>query len=264
MGSLSARYLCQCILVIRCKKIGNGNFFGTYLCTIFALSARNLIVFANDFANAVGSLEFFLVQRDKRIHGIDIRLHHIHIPHSRKNHKHLGVACGITKRIGNGRGIANFLEFGNRLCGKIYKSTTLNRLHNNDFFAVLNSYIVASLALNAGIIIVEIVDLQLNHLNLRLFGKNLIQNIRRIVERHSNVAYFALFVQLVNNLKGVALFVFGIGKTLECMEKIKVKILYAANFELLLEQRTNLFFFFKKPIGKLICQNIFISWITRR
>ena len=64
-------------------------------------------------------------------------------------------------------------------------------------------------------------------------GKNQIQNVCRIVKRHGNMAYLALTMQLINNFERVAIFVLDVGIAIECVEEIKIKVLYPANCKLL-------------------------------
>ena len=60
---------------------------------------------------------------------------------------------------------------------------------------MLSAYLIAQAALNLGILIIQIIKLYLNHLNLRIFRQDLIQQLRRIVIGDPDMTRFSFVFQ---------------------------------------------------------------------
>ena len=83
-----------------------------------------------------------------------------------------------------------------RILGKVRKLSTFYRLHYQNRLVMLAAYLIAFSGLNLGIVIVQIVKLQLNNFNLWIFRQNLVQHFGGIMERNTHVPYFSFRFQL--------------------------------------------------------------------
>lgn len=91
---------------------------------------------------------------------------------------------------------------------QLYQVAALHRLHHDDRFAMLCAYLAALPSLDVRIVIVHIVQLQLHKFHLRVFGQDLIQHLRLIVEGKPHMADESLRFQLQRLLIGPALLKF--------------------------------------------------------
>ncbi len=91
---------------------------------------------------------------------------------------------------------------------QLYQVAALHRLHHDDRFAMLCAYLAALPSLDGRTVIVHIVQLQLHKFHLWVFGQDLIQHLRLIVEGKSHMADEPLRFQLQRLLIGPALLKF--------------------------------------------------------
>ena len=121
---------------------------------------------------------------------------------------------------------------------------------------------VAFAALDRGVVEVDVVELNLHDLNLRVLAQDFIQHLRPVVEGNADVADFPLLFQFERRLIGTA--------RLEVLEnlcalgvhQVKVEIIYAAEFQLAFKKRTNILFLFKICHRQLVGQNEPVSRIA--
>ena len=148
------------------------------------------------------------------------------------------------------------------LLRKVYKASAFYRLHNKHRLVVLTTDFVAFFTLYCRVLIIQIVKLDLNHFDLRILGKDRIQNFCSVVEGNSHMFYFSFFFQCKSSLVCMALFkVFKDLRTL-CMHQIIIKILYSTGFQLLLKKRTDIFLFLEIEICQFIGKNKLISFMS--
>ena len=88
---------------------------------------------------------------------------------------------------------------------QLHQIAALDRFHDKGRFAVLLAHLIALAALHRRIVIIQIVELQLHHLDLRILRQNLLQKLRRVVEGYSHMAHFALRLQREGRFIGMAL-----------------------------------------------------------
>ena len=69
---------------------------------------------------------------------------------------------------------------------------------------MLPADLVAAAALDGGVLVVEIVELDLHHLHLRVVGKDLFQHLGGVMEGDAHVPGLALRLQLLGDLIGAA------------------------------------------------------------
>lgn len=136
---------------------------------------------------------------------------------------------------------------------QLYQVAAFHRLHHDDRFAMLCAYLALP-SLDGRIVIAHIVQLQLNKFHLRVFGQDLIQHLRLIVEGKPHMADESLRFQLQRLLIGPALLKFLKIPLALGVHQVKIKVLYPAAFQLLLEQRSHLFLRLKQRVGNLIRQ----------
>ena len=161
----------------------------------------------------------------------------IEIAHAGKHHHHAREARGESDCIA-----ASVQVVEHPFCRirKIHEVNALDRLHDQDRLVEFAANLAAFAALHRRIVVIQIIELNLNDLDLRIFRQYLFENVRAIVERDAHVANLALFFQFKRRFIGAAL--------LEALEFIGVlrvhqliiKVIRAARLELLLEQRANL------------------------
>ena len=101
----------------------------------------------------------------------------------------------------SGRGI--FFEF----LRQIHQRAALHRLHNDDGLAVLAADLIALPGLHGGILVIDIVELNLDDLDLGILGENLIQNLGLVVEGNAEMADFPLVPKRHDRFVGVNLLV---------------------------------------------------------
>lgn len=136
--------------------------------------------------------------------------------------------------------------------------TALDRRHDQNGLVEFAANLAAFAALYRRIVVIQIIELDLNDLDLRIFRQDLFENVRAIVERNAHVANLALFFQFKRRFIGAAL--------LEALEFIGVlrvhqliiKVIRAARIELLLEQRADL----KKMTAQFVRQDVFLARIA--
>ena len=161
----------------------------------------------------------------------------IEIAHAGKRHHHAREARGESDCI---TAAVQVVEHLFRRIRKIYEVTALDRLHDQNGLVQFAANLAAFAALYRQIVVIQIIELNLNNLDLRIFRQDLFENVRAIVERNAQVAYLVLFFQFKRRFIGAAL--------LEALEFIGVlrvhqaiiKVVRAARIELLLEQRADL------------------------
>ena len=109
-------------------------------------------------------------------------------------------------------------------------------------------------ALNGCVLIINIVELDLNDLNLRMLRQDHIQYIRLIVEGNSHVPDQTFFFELISSLICPAACELFIIVLILRMHQIKVKILNAAPCKLLFKEGADVLLFLEIRIGELIGQ----------
>ena len=71
----------------------------------------------------------------------------------------------------------------------------LHRLHHQHGLVVAAAHLVAQAALDTGVVIVGVVELDLHHLDLGIGGEDLLQHLRPVVEGDAHMADLALGLQ---------------------------------------------------------------------
>ena len=145
-----------------------------------------------------------LVQGLEVLHEGQVVLHLLQGAHAGEHHQHPREARGEADGIAGGAAAVEGIQHGPGLLGKVHQVPALHRLHDDDGLAVLPADLVAAAALDGGVLIVEIVELDLHHLHLRVVGEDLFQHLGGIVEGDAHVPGLALRLQLLGDLIGAA------------------------------------------------------------
>ena len=92
------------------------------------------------------------------------------------------------------------------------------------------------MALYGGIVVVQIVELDLYHLDVRIVGEDLLQHLGGVVEGDAHMAHLALRLQPERRLVGMALPEMGIVPRPLRVHQIKVEVFHAAGRQLALKE----------------------------
>ena len=154
------------------------------------------------------------------------------------------------------------VEYSLALLGNVGEFSAPDRLHDYYGLVVLAADLVAQARLNGGVLEVDVVELDLNHLNLRVFVKHLVEYVGGVVEREADVLYLALFFQLERVLIGVQLLVFFKYRLRLRVQEVEVEVVHSAALELLFKQRAYLVLAVKQRIGELVGENEAVAGIA--
>ena len=144
---------------------------------------------------------------------------------------------------------------------KICQGAAFDRFHDNDGLSVFAADLIAFPGFHLGVLIVQIVELNLNHLNLGIFRQNLIQNLGGVVEGNAQMADFSLRFQLQGCLIGPGLLVLLEALPALGVHQVKVKILYTAGLQLALEQGADILLLLKVVSGQLVGQDVAVPGV---
>ena len=149
-----------------------------------------------------------------------------------------------------------------RILRQIHQRAALYRLHDDDGLAVLAADLVALPGFYGGVLVIDVVKLNLDDFNLGIFGEDLIKNLGFIVEGNAEMANFSLVPQRHDRFIGVHLLVLGKQILILGVHQVKIEIIYAAGFQLLLEEGTDVLVFLNVVAGQLVGQNVRLPGIT--
>ena len=114
-------------------------------------------------------------------------------------------------------------------------------------------------ALDRNTFVVEIVELYLDYLHIRVLRENAVEHLRLVVERKSDVTHLALRLQIKSSLISTALL-----EELEIVSilrvhKKEVEVFDSAGLQLKIYQRSDILLGFEVLVGEFIRQNIFAA-----
>ena len=138
--------------------------------------------------------------------------------------------------------------------GHLGQRAALDRLHDNDRLAVLDGGLIALAGLHAFAVPVQIVQLQLHELHLRVFGQHAVQQLGVVVEREADVPHQALGLFLLQPGKAVQLGVDLVVVGADVVQQVIVKILDAGLAALLVKDAVAVLFGFQEPGVQLVRQ----------
>ena len=143
-----------------------------------------------------------------------------------------------------------------RVIGQVDQAAALDRLHDQYRLVVLTADLIAFAALDGNVIVVQVVELDLHDLNLRVLGQDLVQHRGAGVERDAHMAHLALGFQLERRLVGAAVLeMLVVGRPLGVHE-VEVKVIDTAGLELALEEGTDIRLRLEVALAQLIGQDV--------
>ena len=103
-----------------------------------------------------------------------------------------GNPAANRMRVAGRTAAVQFIENGLCFFREIDEIAALDRLHDDDGLAVLHADLIALAALHRGVVVVQVVELDLHDLDLRILGQDLLEHLGAVVERNADVAHLAL------------------------------------------------------------------------
>ena len=246
------------------EKIRDQDLFRTAVHTVAAFCTRNQLFAPDDLTYLLYRLCLFLVKRPEVFHKVQIFLHLVDRAHSGEDHHDPRESRRIADRICRRTSAMELVKYCFCIIRKICETAAADRFHDDHRFSMLSADFIAFSGLNRRVIIVDIVELELYHLYLRILGEDLVKNLRTVMERDSKMADLSLFLEFQCRLiRMTFLELFKLFNILG-MHQIKVKILHSAAFQLGLKKRADILFFFEEISCQLIRENIAFSRVTAR
>ena len=183
----------------------------------------------------------FLVQRLEVLHVRDVVCDLLWRAHAAENDHDVFQRCGVThgpRRDGRFRLLC--LEQPFRLLRQARQTAALDRLHDDHRLLVLHADLIALPGLDLLVLPVEVVDLKLDILDLRMRRQNLVEQLRRVVVGKANVLRFALCLLLLDKAEGTDLFCVLIVLAVNAVEPVIVEVVHTAARKLLVKDTLQL------------------------
>ena len=244
------------------EECGDRNVHRTTLHTVLTVGARDEILLAEDGADLLDGTPFALIKGLEVGHIREIVTHHIHIAHTGENHCDALEACGKSDSIARVAAATETVKDSLCLIGKVDKATALDGLHNENWLAVLTADLVALARLDRGVLIVGIIELYLHSLDLGVLGEYPVEHFGSIVEGEADVLHLTLALEVKGGFISAALLVFFKSRSILCVHKVEVEVLYSAGLELALEEWTDVLLTLEVRAGKLICENVALAGVS--
>ena len=191
-------------------------------------------------------------------HGSQIVRHLGFIAHAGEHHGNLGESGGKPQGVAGGTAVGEQFQ---GFLGQIHQGAAPDRLHDQDRLAVLLADLIAQSALDLGILIVQVVELQLDKLDLRPCGENLIQHLGGIVEGHAHMAQLPRGLAFQSDLIGMGIPVLFKPGGAHGVHQEEVEVFHAAFFQHQVDEGPDLLFFFEAA-GELVRQHIALPGIA--
>lgn len=244
------------------EQVGDGDLLRAAVYTIAAGCAGDQVLLAEDLHHLGNGRALGVVQRLKIPHKAEVILHLLHIAHAGQHHHDAGEARRKPDGIaGRAAAVQRFQHRGGVL-GQVDQIAALDRLHDKHRLIVPAADLIAFAALHGDVIIVQIVELDLHDLDLRILGQDPVQHLGAVVEGEADMADLALGLEVERRLIRAArlelLKILGILG----VHEVKVKIIHTAGRKLARKERADVGLGFKKASGQLIGQDIAFARVT--
>ena len=118
------------------------------------------------------------------------------------------------------------------LFADIGQGAALDGLHHHYRNAMPGGNFIAAAGLNGGILPVQIVDLQLYKVHIRVLGEDLFQQISAVMEGEAHIHNLAVSLLLAQPVEGIQLLDSGPGTGIDIVQQEVIKELYTAVFQL--------------------------------
>lgn len=246
------------------EQVGDGDMLRAARGAVAAGRAGDQVLFVENFLHLVHGGHLGVVQRLKVLHVAEVVLHLLHAAHAGQHHHDAGEAGRKANRVAGGAAAVQLVQHSLGIVGQVDKVAALDRLHDEHRLAVLAADFIALAALDGDVVIVQIVELDLHDLDLRVLGQNLVEHLSAVMERDAHVAHLALGLQLERRLVGAAVLeVLVVCRPLRVHE-VEVEIVNAAGFELALEEGADVRLGLEEALGQLVGQDVLVTAMAAR
>ena len=222
--------------VVEGKILRNRNPLGAALHAVPASGTGDGRDGGDDLRRLCQRLQLHLPQGLRRVHDPGVLLQLGHGGHPAEDHHDVLQAGGKAERpLGRGPVGVDRGQDPGRLLRQLGQPPALYRLHHRDLFPVLYRRLIAPPGLDAAVLPVQVVELELHQLHLRVLRQDLVQDLRRVVEGEAQTAEFP--GRLLLPEEGEAAQPLGrlVGILVDIVEEVPVEIVHAALLELLVE-----------------------------
>jgi len=223
-------------VIIEREEVGNGNVLRTAFHAVAAGGAGNHGGGVDDLDGFGEHFAFLIGERFEILHVGGVVEQLIIGGHAAEYHYHAFEACGETHGPGGDRGFGVIgLEQLLRLGRQGSEVAALDGFHHDDGLLMLDGDFVAFARTDAGVVPVDVVDLQLDEIELGMRGEHLVEQLGRIVERHADVLRFALGLHAGGEREGIELLRLFIGAYGDVVDEEVIHVVHAQLLELFIE-----------------------------
>ena len=231
---------------------------------VAAGGAGDQILGAEEVADLLDRRALQLVQGLRLDHEGEVVVHLVQVAHAGEDHRHLLKARGEAQSHA-GRRLTELLVERYGVFGQtLDERAALDRLHDDDRLAVADAGFVDALGIHGDVAVVQIVELDLDDLDLRVGGQDLVQDLGGVVEGQADVADLALALEFEGGLIGAAgLELLKVPGVLG-VHQIEVEVFHPAGLELANKDWPYIIFGRKHGLRKLAGKEVTTTRIARR
>lgn len=222
--------------VIEREVVGNGDALRASLHAVAARRAGDGDGIVDDLDGLGHRGAFAGVERPEVAHVARVVEQLLHRRHAAEHHHHPFETRRIADRPRCGRkvGMHGAEEpFGGGWNRR--QRTALDGFHHHDGFAVAACHVVAAVRLDAGVVPVEVVDLQLHELRFGVRREDLVEQLRAVVERESETADAPFGLHAGGEGEAAEPFGGAVVRGVEVVQQVVVEVVDAAFRELFVE-----------------------------
>ena len=183
---------------------------------------------------------------------IEVVLHLGQVAHAAEHHLDALKGGGKPDRVAGRAAALQPIQLGGGLGGQGGQAAALHRLHHDHRLAEPPADLVHAMALDAGVLIVGIVELDLHHLHLGVLGEHPGQEVGFVMEGKADVPDLSLRLELLQLGEGVAAAKMVVVVGGDGMQQVNVEILHPAGGQLAFEQRADVRLGLEKAAAELV------------
>ena len=244
------------------EDAGDRDVLGATVDAIAASGTGNEILCAEDLADAIDRLLLLCGEGSEVLHIADVIVHHIHIAHTREHHEDAVEACGKADGIGCIGAAAEGIEHVFRFVGEVHKAAALDGFHDDDGLIILAADLIAEAGLDRGVVIVDVIELELNDLDLGICDEDFFEHRGLIVEGDTEVLDLTLFLEFEGGLVSAARLIFFEELLILRVHEVEVEVFDATASELGFEEGADVLVFFEEGGGELIREDVAFAGVT--
>ena len=244
------------------EQIGDGDVLGTSIHAVAAGGAGDQVHPVEDRLHPIHGGPLLRIQRPEVLHKGDVVLHLLRCAHTGEHHQDALEAGGEADGIAGGAAAVELVQHSLGLGRQVGQMPALHRLHHQHGLVVAAAHLVAQAALDTGVVIVGVVELDLHHLDLGIGGEDLLQHLRPVVEGDAHMADLALGLQGEGRLIGPALPEVAEVPGMLRVHQVEIEVLHAAGLQLALKEGADVCLGLEVAAGELIRQHIAVSGVA--